>query len=92
MGVFFVKERRCGGAGKIDVINNRRRIRYTHMVIDSDPTRRLIETNLCKVTFPSRANIISSYEPSDLGSHIVNFLRIYTAFCGIRRVALNHRA
>ena len=62
------------------------------MMIDSKPTRRLIESYLCKFTFPLLANIISSYIPSDLGSQIVNFLQIFTAFCGIRRVALNHRA
>ena len=61
-----------------------------HMMIDSKPTRHLIEI-MCKFTFPLLANVISSYIPSDLGSQIVNFLQIYTAFCGIRRVVLNHR-
>ena len=60
------------------------------MMIDSKPTRHLIEI-MCKFTFPLLANVISPNMPSDLGSHIVNFLQIYTAFCGIRRVVLNHR-
>ena len=60
-----------------------------HTMIDSKPTRRLIEIR-CKFTFSLLANVISSYIPSDLGSQIVNFLQIYTAFCGIHRVVLNH--
>ena len=53
------------------------------MMIDSNPTRRLITSSLCEFTFLVRTNMISSYDPSNLGSQIEKIIRLYIAFGGI---------